>query len=248
MRSLRPFFPLPGQAGRAVALAAQRAESADGAEAGLHTIDETKVEITAPANFEALEARCDLLAKLERWDEALASIEQAPDQAPRSARLLVLRASIRRGQGELVAAVADLEAAPESCSRNTRQPSSISRACTRRLARSMRPGSCTRTRPALESDERELGIFAKRKAAIALARLDLEAGEAEKGRARLQRSWRPTPARGGRLAASPESYRAEPLQGQLDDQQRADLALRAAVFDGRPEAKDYLKRLNASKS
>ncbi len=150
MRSLRHLSQLPGQAGRAVALAAERAEVADGTEAALRVIDELKLDLSEPENFDALEARCELLARLERGSEGLASVEKALKRDPESARVLVLRAKIRRGEGDLEPAVADLEQR-ESCSRDTYRACSSSRGCVPSWASAMRPEPCTRTRPASNS-------------------------------------------------------------------------------------------------
>lgn len=247
MRSLRHLSQLPGQAGRAVALAAERAEVADGTEAALRVIDELKLDLSEPENFDALEARCELLARLERGSEGLASVEKALKRDPESARVLVLRAKIRRGEGDLEPAVADLETARKLQPRYI--PGLIELA---RLRAELGERDAARAlyedASRVEFDERKKSTSGKFKGTIALFGLDLAAGEPDKGRTRLRAILAADPRQGEAAWLLLQSYLDPAESGQLDDKERADLALRAALFDGRPEAKDYLKRLKASNS
>jgi hypothetical protein len=83
-------------------------------------------------------------------------------------------------------------------------------------------------------------------AALALARLELEAGEVEAARERLREVLSRDPRQGEAAWLLLESY-PDP-SGALSEEQRSDLALRAAVFARNPEAQAYLSRLDAARS
>ena len=238
---------IPGQAGRAVALAAGRAELTQGAEEAIAVIDGTRLDVLDPAHVEALEARTRLLVKLERDEEALAELEKASMKAPDSPRLLVLRAEVRVAQSHLDLAEADLERALEIDPEHL--PALIALAemsegngkleAARELyARAIPVERATNAR-SVPGDER---------AAIALARLEIESGAVDGARRRLREALDHNPRQGDAAWLLLKTYSDGADSGDLDAKTRKDLALRAALFERSPEAQDYYKKLNPGTS
>jgi len=246
LRMMTHLSRLRGMAGHAVALAAERMELAEGPEAALSAIDKTGMNVMEPANVEALEARCRLLAKLDRADEAMTAISRALEKQPESARLRVLRAAVHREAGRTKEAIADLEEArrldPESLSAVTELAGLQASEGRRDVARALYARAVELETAQAKPDEPS--EFAS---AVALARLELEAGEVTPARARLRKLLDTNPRQGDAAWLLLKSYGLDG-DGGLDKQEREDLALRAAVFEHSAEAQDYWRRLNPSAS
>jgi len=235
-----------GQAPHAVALAAARVEQTEGPEAALAAIDKSGLDVLAPAHVEALEFRIRLLLELDRDEEALAQLEKARSKASDTARLLALRASIRRARGELELARADLEKALELDPKHV--PALLDLAAleveTDRPKEAMKhyaeaiPLETAAAKPELPNPG---------KATLALARLEIDAGDREAARKRLRALLDENPRQGQAAWMLLQTY-SEGVGDGLDDTARRDLALRASVFYRSPAAVDYWKKLNASAS
>ena len=239
---------LRGKSGRAVAIAAERSQRANGTEAALKVIDQTGIDLIDEANVEALEARTSLLLALDRFDEAATGIEKALAKNPESTRLLVARAAVRRAQGRPDAAVSDLAAARAIDSRFL--PAILALAEVEESA-----GRVDRARALYEEvlpleSERKTRDAAplEHRGALALARLDLAAGAVDAARERLREVLRTDPRQGHAAWMLLQSYGDDPGGGGLDALERQDLALRAAVFEGSPAARDYYKKVKPSPS
>ena len=247
MKMLTQLSRIPGQAGRAVALAAGRAELAQGAEAALKMVDDTRLDLLQPANIEAFEARTALLIGLDREDDALAAIEKAQVRDPKSVRLLVLRATVNRARGKLDQAIADLDAA--------RKLDGQSLVAIFELAsiqeEAGRPDVAARLYEeavSIESGLAKRDQASEAKAKIALARLELATGKTDDARAHLRATLASNPRQGEAAWMLLKSYSDGESTGDLGEKERADLALRAAVFLHSPDAQDYYKKLTANKS
>jgi len=245
VRMLNLLSRIHGKAGRAVALAAHRMEKTEGPEAALAAIDQTGLDVLDPANLEALEARVGLLETLGRGDEAMAAIEKAMARDPKSAGLLVLRASVHRERDEQELARADLEQALALDGRSL--PALLALAeleqaagrsdLARKLYAEAIPIEAGLTKPDEPGES---------KASVALARIEIGAGELDAGRARLRGVLDGNPRQGDAAWLLLQSYAEGGGGGKLGEKERADLALRASVFEGSPAARDYFKKLNAS--
>lgn len=246
LRMMTHLSRLRGQAGHAVALAAERMELAEGPEAALAAIDKTGMNVMEPANVEALDARCRLLAKLGREDEAMAAIGRALEKQPDSARLRVVRAAVHREAGRTDEAIADLEEAsrldPESLSAVVDLASLQAERGRRDAARALYARAT-----ALEAEQAKPDVPGALDSAVALARLEIEAGEVAAARERLREVLDTNPRQGDAAWLLLKSYGLEG-GGGLDQREREDLALRAAVFEHSAEAQDYWKRLKPSES
>jgi tetratricopeptide (TPR) repeat protein len=230
-----------------VALAAGRVELAQGPAAAIEVVDKASLDLTDPANFDALEARTRLLVGLDRHDEAVAGIEKARAKDPKSARLLVLRATVARDLGKLDQAIADLEAA--------RQLDGASSSALLELASVQEQAG--RHDVASHLYEEAIALAAKApkrdeptesKASIALARIELAAGKVDAARRHLRATLDQNPRQGEAAWLLLESYADDASSDELDEKVRKDLALRAAVFGRTPEAQAYYKKLNAKAS
>jgi len=247
MKSMTHLSRIRGQAGHAVALAAARLEQAEGPEAALSAIDKTGLDLLAPANVEALEARMRALIALDRSDEAIAVIEKALAKDPKSARLYVLRASVYRERGDLARASSDLEQArsldaddlPAVLELAGLRASDGKRDDARALYDEAIAIESTQAKPDEPSDW---------KATVSLARLELEAGETDAARARLRKVLDANPRQGEAAWLLLKSFGLETGGSDLGEMERIDLARRAALFERSPDAQDYWKRLNAGKS
>jgi tetratricopeptide (TPR) repeat protein len=236
-----------GQAGRAVALAAARVDAVEGPEAALAAIEKSGLELTAVPNVEALAARIDLLNELEREDEAIASIEAALAVAPKSARLHVLRASVHQAAGRVDRAIADLEKACELDPGDL--PALLALANAQREAGRIEVAHQLYEKAVqIEVEQAKQDDSSDWKASVALARLDLETGETKVARDRLRKVLDANPRQGEAAWLLLKSFGDGASGSGLAEADRTDLALRAAVFQGSPEAQDYWKRLNAAKS
>ncbi|MEZ4282090.1 MAG: MFS transporter [Myxococcota bacterium] len=246
LRMMTHLSRLRGQAGHAVALAAERMELAEGPEAALAAIDKTGMNVMEPANVEALDARCRLLAKLGREDEAMTAIGRALEKQPDSARLRVVRAAVHREAGRTDEAIADLEEAsrldPESLSAVVDLASLQAERGHRDAARALYARAA-----ALEAEQAKPDVPGALDSAVALARLEIEAGEVAAARERLREVLDTNPRQGDAAWLLLKTYGLEG-GGGLDQREREDLALRAAVFEHSPEAQDYWKRLKPSES
>lgn len=247
LRMMTHLSRLRGQAAHAVALAAKRMEQAEGPEAALAAIDKTGLDVLEPANVEALEARCRLLVAVDREAEANAAIERALEKAPKSARLLVLRAFVHREAGRVEAALADLEQArsldpdhlPAVMELASLQASEGRRGEARELyARAI----------LIEAEQSRPDEAPESGAAIALARLEIEAGEVDPARERLRKVLDANPRQGDAAWLLLKTYGLDAGSGGLDEKTREDLALRAAVFERSAEARDYWNRLKPGAS
>lgn len=231
---------------RAIALAAERAERAEGAESAMAVIERSNLDSSVPANVALLDAKCRLLIEQERWDDALASIETARAKAPDSAHLLILRASVHRARGELDRAIADLE--------NARRLDGHSTPALLELARAHEAKGDVQVAMKIYAEasaEEQRGSGRESSegsdATLALARLELASGKTEIARDRLRQALDANPRDGKAAWMMLQSY-ADGDGADLTTTERADLALRAAVFEGSAAAQDYLKRLRAEKS
>jgi len=246
VRMLTRLSSIRGKAGRAVRLAAERMQATEGPEPALAVIDKTGLDLADPLHVEALGARVRLLVELGRVDEARRSIETALDRTPDSPELLLLRAELASQTGDAPAAVADLERvralAPTDLPALLELARLRAAAGETEVARRLYAEAIP-----LESELEKKGFRAgESKAAVALAQLELDAGEVEAARARLRAMLAEDPRHGGAAWLLLKSYAGDGGVGsKLPDAERRDLALRAAVFDGSPEAEDYWKRLKA---
>ncbi len=247
MRMMNHLSRIRGQAPHAVALAAKRMALAEGPEAALAAIDKTGLDVLAPANVEALESRVRLLVELDREAEASRAIEAALEKAPEAARLFVLRAFVHREAGRVEPARADLEQArrlaPEHLPALLELASLEAAEGRRDVARALY-GRASELE-AERSKPDEPGEF---EAALALARLEIEAGEVEAARARLRTILDENPREGAAAWLLLKTYGLEAGSGDLDAKEREDLALRAAVFERSAEARDYWNRLKPKAS
>lgn len=246
-RMLSRLARVRGQAPRAAALMASRTEKAEGPAAALALLDKSGIDALAPTNTEALESRVELLVALDRKEEAMELVGRAIARAPESARLLVLRASIHRAQNDPKAALADLREARE---RNGEFiPALLNLASlehengdldiARRIYEEAIPIEAALATPAKPNES---------VAAIALAKFEIDAEQLDAGRSRLRGVLETNPRQGEAAWLLIQSYEDHPGRGELLDAERADLALRASVFDGRPTARNYWLKLNTENS
>lgn len=247
MKMLNHLSQLRGQAGRAVAIAAERAERAQGPEAALAMIDATKLDLAEPVNIEGLEARTRLLVALDREDDALAGIEKARAKDPKSASLLVMRATVQRARKNVDQAIADLEAARALDAGSTLATLELAslQEETGHIDAAIR---LYEEADALEAARKERDRAPELRAKVALARIELAAGKPEEARTHLRAALAANPRQGDAAWMLLRSYAEDSSKGELDDKERKDLALRAAVFQQSPEAQDYYKKLTAEKS
>lgn len=236
-----------GQAGRAVALAAGRAELAQGAEEALQVIDATKLDVLDPRHVEALEARTRLLIKLERRAEALAAVEKAMSRSADSPRLFVLRATIHVAASESDLAEADLERALTLDSEYLPALLDLAR-LHEANGRVDRAREIYARAVPIERAKTPRYVPGDQSAAIALARLEISTGAVDAARARLRESLATNPRQGEAAWLLLKTYSDVADSGDLDAKTRLDLALRAALFERSPEAQDYYKKLIPKKS
>lgn len=245
MRTLNRLSRLPGQAGRAVALAADRIQKTEGAEAALAAIEKTGLDLADPANVEALDAAVRQWIALDRGAAALEAVDRALAKSPDSPRLLVLRARVQRGSEAPERARVELERALALDGEYLPallELAEIHLASGRRdEARAVYARAVPIERAQADPDEP-----VEAKAALALARLELEAGEREAARGRLREVLDANPRLGSAAWLLLQTY-ADDGSG-LPDAERRELALRASVFERSPQALDYWKKLNAERS
>lgn len=240
-RMLAKLGRMPGQAGRAAALVARRVRDAEGASAALDALDRAKVDASKPPHYELLSLRVDLLLELDRYDDALAAVARAEARAPDSAPPKVLRARILRARGETDAARAALAAA------RALDPGHVE-AMLDAAALEAEQGHDDRARALYEAAaplERAAASVQRpneARATMALARMELAAGEVDAARKRLRALLDEQPRHGEGAWLLYQSY---PEGGGLDPEQRTDLVLRASVFAAIPEARATLASLDA---
>lgn len=246
IRMLNHLARIRGQAAHAVALAAARVAQTEGPEAALAAIDKSGLDVLDPAHVEALESRTRLLLELDRADEALAHLEKARGRTSDSARLLVLRASIHAAREATELARADLQRALALDGKSI--PALLDLAALEVGAgqRDLAMKHYAEAIP-LESAAAKPELPNPGKATLALARLEIEAGDREAARKRLRALLDENPRQGEAAWLILQTHSEESGSG-LDDASRRDLALRASVFYRSPAAVDYWKKLNAGTS
>ncbi|MBK7948456.1 MAG: tetratricopeptide repeat protein [Deltaproteobacteria bacterium] len=246
IRMLNHLARIRGQAPHAVALAAARVEQTEGPEAALAAIDKSGLDVLDPAHAEALESRIRLLVELDRDDEALAYLEKAQTKTGDSARLLVLRASIRRAKGELELARADLE---KALALDAKHVPALLDLAGLELESGQKERAAKHYADAIpiESATAKPEQPNQGKAVIALARLEIDSGDVAAARTRLRALLDENPRQGQAAWMILQTY-SEGAGSGLDDAARRDLALRASVFYRSPAAVDYWKKLNAGTS
>lgn len=113
-KSLSRLMRIPGQQGRAIANVARVTAQSKGVSAAIESIDAAGVDLSLPPFFDALEARCEYLAQIERRDEAIAQLDailSGPEQRAHASPLHALRGQLHLGAGSLEAAQSDFEQA-----------------------------------------------------------------------------------------------------------------------------------------
>ncbi|MFO0688169.1 MAG: tetratricopeptide repeat protein [Myxococcota bacterium] len=244
MRMLNYLARMRGQAPHAVALAAARVDQIEGPEAALAAIDKSGLDFLEPAHVEALEARTRLLLELDRDDDALADLEKARGRTKDSARLLVLRATVRRARGETELARTDLE---QALALDGKDVPALLELASLEVEAGQKDRAVKHYAEAipLESAAAKPEQPNQGKATLALARLEIDAGDREAARKRLRALLDENPRQGEAAWLILQTY-AEGTDSGLDAAARRDLALRASVFFRSPAAVDYWKKLNAS--
>ncbi|HPG25276.1 MAG: tetratricopeptide repeat protein [Spirochaetaceae bacterium] len=241
-RMLNQLSRIPGQSGRAAALLAGQLEKTEGPEAALAALDKTKFDFLAPVHFEALEARMHLLVALDREQEALGIVGQALERSPGSPDLLMLRASVHEALGDIAAARADLEAAGRGDPTDAAPWLKLARlaeaAGDKEAARALYEKAVP-----LEAVEESDNDIPHTTASVALGRLELDAGELDAARERLRGVLSEDPRNGRAAWLLLQCYETGTGSSALGDTERKDLAVRASLFDHRPETVEYLKRI-----
>ncbi len=105
---------IPGEQGRAVANVARATFEREGAAQALDAIDTAGVDLSLPAFFASLTARCDYLVQLDRRGEAIAQLDDilsAPVAHAHAGALHALRGQLHLGAGSVDAAAQDFESA-----------------------------------------------------------------------------------------------------------------------------------------
>jgi len=239
---LRRLSRVPGQAAHTTAIVTRRVALAEGPAKALETLDKSGLDVHRPRHFEGLEVRVELLVELDRAEDAVAGIKEAIRIGGDSARLRVLRATVYRALGETEAAAEALRAARAMDGSYLPALMELADLEAERghvgAARDLYAAAIP-----IEASHVELGERNEARAAIELARLDLEAEEVEAARERLRAVLDENPRQGTAAWMLFESY--EGGRG-LSREERADLVLRASVFAHNREAQEIWATLNAN--
>lgn len=246
VRMLNVLSGIRGQSGHAIALAASRMEKTEGPEAALRLIAGTGVDLLAPESFEALQARIRLLVKLDRHEDAMETIARALERDEQSSRLRLLRASVFKSRDQLDRAIAEAEEARRIAPTDLEAILDLAEM----HAIAGRPDVAMRLYaeavPIEESQTKRDSPGGKSRAALELARLEHSTGEVDSARKRLRGILAMHPRQGDAAWLLLKCYDQGSGSDDLDDETRRDLALRASVFEGSPEARKYWQALQAT--
>ncbi len=243
-RTLAHLNRMPRTAPRVTAMLTERLGEREGPEKALDFLDQSPLDRSLPVHFELLEIRADLLAQLERADEALAEVDAALLGSPGSARLRTQRARLLRARGEMAEAEGELRAVLAADA--TFIPALLALAELESASgRIDSARSLYLEADALESRGATLEDPGESAAGLELARMDLAAGQVDDARARLRGILRRDPRHGEAAWMLFQSY-ADP--SALSKDERTDLALRAAVFARNPDAQELVRRAAEERS